>query len=263
MLAAQGFLEIGDARLEYRLEGPECDIAPTIVLLHEGLGCAALWGEFPRSLSAATGAGVFAWSRAGYGASSPVALPRPLTYMHGEALNVVGPLLDAIGFRSGILLGHSDGASIAAIYAGGVDDARVRGVSLMAPHFFTEEMGLAEIAKAKIAYEQGDLRARLSRWHAHVDCAFHGWNGAWLDPGFRDWDLSDYLQTIRCPVQIIQGAEDQYGSLAQVHRAETLCPAPVESLILPGIRHSPYREAPAATLAAAAAFYRRTCQSEV
>src|SRR6267378_5937509 len=166
-LASSGTLRIGASDLEYRMIGPSPDDAPTIVMLHEGLGCAALWGDFPDRLAAATGAGVFVYSRAGYGASTTVALPRPLDYMHVEALDVLPKLLDKIGFRRGLLLGHSDGASIAAIYAGGVQDHRVRAVAMIAPHFVVEDMGLASIAEARKvyekAYESGGLRSKLAR----------------------------------------------------------------------------------------------------
>jgi pimeloyl-ACP methyl ester carboxylesterase len=178
-LEATGVLDIGDARLEYGRWGPTPSVAPTIVLLHEGLGCLGLWGDFPARLAAATGVGAFGYSRAGYGASSPVALPRRLTYMHEEALDILPSVLAVIGFRRGILVGHSDGASIAAIYAGGVQDHRVRGLSLIAPHFFTEDVGIAEIARAKIAYEAGDLKPKLARWQANVDNA----SAAGMTPG--------------------------------------------------------------------------------
>src|SRR5882672_12551938 len=142
-----GFLTIGSADLEYRMIGPAPDEAPTIVMLHEGLGSAGLWGDFPQLLQAATGAGIFLYSRAGYGASTPVQLPRPVDYMHTEALDVLPKLLDQIGFHRGLLLGHSDGASIAAIYAGSHQDHRVQGLVLIAPHFFTEDSGIAAIAE--------------------------------------------------------------------------------------------------------------------
>ena len=132
---------MGESNLEYRMLGPSPAQAPTLVLLHEGLGSAALWGDFPDRLQEATGAGVFAYSRAGYGASSPARLPRPVDYMHREALEVLPKLLEQIGFRRGILVGHSDGASIAAIYAGGVQDHRIRAIALMAPHFIVEDIG--------------------------------------------------------------------------------------------------------------------------
>ena len=139
-LAPSGFLRIGNSDLEYRMIGPKPAQAPTIVMLHEGLGSAALWGDFPDKLQAATGAGVFVYSRAGYGASTPAKLPRPLDYMHIEALEVLPQVLERIGFRRGLQVGHSDGASIATIYAGGVEDHRVQGVALIAPHFVVEDM---------------------------------------------------------------------------------------------------------------------------
>src|SRR5471030_2667825 len=207
-LADSGFLELGTQRLEYRMIGPRPDQAPTLVLLHEGLGCVGLWGDFPEKLQAATGTGVFVYSRAGYGQSSPVKLPRPLTYMHDEAREILPRLLDAIGFQRGLLLGHSDGASIAALYAGTHQDHRVGGLVLIAPHFITEDSGIASIVEARKAYETGDLRAKLTRWHADVGNAFMGWNSAWLDPDFRKWDITEFLAYIRVPVLIVQGEDD-------------------------------------------------------
>jgi len=247
-LADQGMLDLGPMRLEYRMIGPRPDVAPTIVVLHEGLGCVGLWGDFPDRLQQATGAGVFVYSRAGYGQSSPVALPRPLTFMHEEAREVLPKVLDAIGFQRGLLLGHSDGASIAAIYAGSVQDHRVRGLVLIAPHFFTEDMGIAEIARAKEAYATTDLRARLARWHADVDNAFRGWNDAWLDPAFRTWDITEPLAYIRVPILIVQGEDDQYGTVRQIEVAREECYCPVEVALLPGVRHAPHREASALLL---------------
>jgi pimeloyl-ACP methyl ester carboxylesterase len=253
-LGAEGLVDLGAMRLEYRMIGPHPDEAPTIVMLHEGLGCVGLWGDFPDRLAAATGAGVFVYSRAGYGRSSPVALPRPLTFMHEEAREVLPRLLTAIGFCRGLLLGHSDGASIAALYAGSVEDHRVRGLVLMAPHFFTEDMGIAEIARAREAYASTDLRAKLARWHADVDNAFRGWNDAWLDPGFRQWDITEALAYIRVPILIVQGEDDQYGTVRQIEVAQEECYCPVEVALLPRTRHAPHREAPEATIAAVTAF---------
>jgi pimeloyl-ACP methyl ester carboxylesterase len=243
-----GFLSIGGAQLEYRMNGPAPDAAPTLVMLHEGLGSAALWGDFPDKLAAATGAGVFAYSRAGYGASSPATLPRKPDYMHVEALEVLPQILDAIGFRRGLLVGHSDGASIAAIYAGGVQDHRVRGLALLAPHFVVEEISVQSIAKIRTAYETTELRTKLARWHSHVDNAFYGWNDAWLNPKFRDWDISDYLAYIRVPVAIVQGADDQYGTIRQIEIAKEECYCPVDVTIVAGAGHSPHREAAEITL---------------
>jgi pimeloyl-ACP methyl ester carboxylesterase len=242
-LESSGFLRIGEADLEYRMLGPSPADAPTIVMLHEGLGSAALWGDFPQQLQAATGAGVFVYSRAGYGASSPVKLPRPLDYMHREALEVLPKLLDQIGFRRGLLLGHSDGGSIAAIYAGGLADHRIEGIVLIAPHFVVEDVSVASIAEIKAAYENTELRQKLARWHKDVDNAFYGWNGAWLDPKFRSWDISDYLAYIRVPIALIQGEMDQYGTIRQVEIAQEECYCPVEATLIKGAGHSPHRDA--------------------
>src|SRR5471032_3176313 len=247
-LSPTGFLRIGASDLEYRMIGPAPEQAPTIVMLHEGLGSAGLWGDFPEKLQAATGAGVLVYSRAGYGASTPAKLPRPLDYMHIEALEVLPKLLDRIGFRRGLLLGHSDGASIAAIYAGAHQDHRVQGVAMIAPHFVVEEMGIAAIAETSKAYEAGGLRAKLARWHRDADNTFHGWNGAWLDPKFRNWDISEYLAYIRVPVAILQGADDQYGTIRQIEIAQEECYCPVDVTVIPGAGHSPHREAPEALL---------------
>src|SRR6201995_3031907 len=162
-LPRSGFLRIGDSDLEYRMIGPMPDAAPTIIMLHEGLGSAALWGDFPDKLQDATGAGVFVYSRTGYGNSSPVTLPRPIDYMHREALDVLPKLLAQIGFRRGLLVGHSDGASIAAIYAGGVQDHRIRAIALIAPHFIVEDISVTSIAGIKTAYETTNLREKLAR----------------------------------------------------------------------------------------------------
>lgn len=254
-LAPSGFLQIGAQRIEYVFAPPQSDDAPLIVLLHEGLGCAALWGDFPHHLQRATGAGVFAFSRAGYGASPPATLPRPLTYMHDEALEVLPLVLDAIGFTRGILIGHSDGASIAAIHAGGRQDHRLRGICLIAPHFIVEDVSIAAIAQAKQAYETTDLKSKLARWHGDPDNAFYGWNTAWLHPAFRSWDISEYLAFIRVPVLIIQGSEDQYGTLRQIEIARAECQCPVDAHILPGVKHTPHRESTQTTVALIADFY--------
>jgi len=256
-LADTGFLDLAPQRIEYRMIGPRPDAAPTIVMLHEGLGCVGLWGSFPEQLAAATGAGVFVYSRAGYGNSSPAKLPRTTSFMHEEACEVLPRVLDAIGFQRGLLFGHSDGASIATIYAGSVQDHRIRGLVLIAPHFFIEEMGLAEIRRAREAFDSGALRDKLKRWHADVDGAFRSWSEPWLDPNFRNWDITEALGYIRVPILIVQGDSDQYGTLKQVEAAQRECFCPVETAVLPGIRHVPHREAAEATLNIVADFINR------
>jgi pimeloyl-ACP methyl ester carboxylesterase len=247
-LEDRGMLDLGPENLEYRMVGPRPDAAPTLVLLHEGLGCVGMWGDFPDKLAAATGCGVFVYSRAGYGRSSPVNLPRPISYMHAEARDSLPRLFDAIGFRRGILVGHSDGASIASIYAGSHQDHRVRGLVLMAPHFICEDVTAKSIAEARDAYDIGDLRARLQKWHPSVDNAFRGWADVWLDNDFRQWDISEELAYIRVPILIVQGEDDQYGTMRQIEIAQEECYCPVDVVMLPGVKHNPAREAPDVTL---------------
>ncbi len=243
--------------IEAKWWGPGPAQKPTIVMLHEGLGCVALWRDVPEKLSEMTGCGVLAYSRFGYGASAPVTLPRPLSYMHDEALVVLGQVLDQAGVKQAILVGHSDGGSIAAIYAGGVQDFRLRGAVLIAAHFFTEDLGIASIEAAKRAYETTNLREKLGRYHQDADNAFWGWNGAWLDPEFRKWRIDDYVATIRVPVMLVQGSADEYGTLGQFETfsAEAYCP--VEKLVVEGAGHSPHLTHGAEVLQAIAGFVHR------
>jgi len=170
-------------------------------------------------------------------------------------------VLDAIGFERGLLIGHSDGASIAAIYAGSRQDHRVGGLVLIAPHFFVEDVTISSIAKMREAYESGELRERMARWHADVDATARGWSDAWLNPEFREWNITEFLAYIRVPILIVQGEDDQYGTIAQIAAAERECYCPVEVALLPGVRHSPQRDAPEATLKAIADFVARDLQA--
>lgn len=250
-------LEVLGHTLEAISYGPEPKDALTIVLLHEGLGCVDLWHDFPRQLSERTGCGVFAYSRAGYGASSSVALPRPLDYMSQEAIEALPVILNTIGAERVALLGHSDGASIAAIYAGSVVDYRVRAVGLIAPHFFTEQIALTAIAAAKDSYINGNLKQKLGKYHHNVDNAFYGWNSAWLDADFVDWNIAECIDYLRVPVLAIQGADDQYGTLAQIDEIEQRCYSPVEKHIISDCRHAPHLENPDETLSVITEFIDR------
>ena len=229
---------------------------PALVLLHEGLGSVGLWRDFPALLADATGLRAFAWSRAGYGRSTPITPPRPLHYMQEEAALWVRPVLDAVGIGDCVLVGHSDGASIAALYAGTVQDPRVRGLVLLAPHFFVEDICIAGIEAARERYLHGDLRARLARHHADADGAFWGWNGAWLDPGFRAWNITEAAARIRVPTLLVQGLADPYGTAEQTRVAERTIPAPVETLLLPGVGHAPHLAMAEVTRDAVARFIR-------
>ncbi len=250
-------ITLDEKHLETAWCGPSPAEAPTLVLLHEGLGSVGLWRGFPASLQAATGCGVFAYSRFGYGRSDSVALPRALSYMHDEARDVLGRVLDAAGIGRCVLVGHSDGGSIAAIYAGEVHNPRVVGLALIAAHFFVEDVCVSSIAGIAREYEAGGLRARLARHHDDVAAAFRGWSGAWLDPAFRAWNITRQVEGIRVPMLLLQGADDPYGTVEQVRLAERHARCPVETMLIPGARHSPHIEAPEATCAAVAGFARR------
>lgn len=233
--------------------------SPTLVFLHEGLGSAAQWRDFPAKVAAATGLGAIAYSRVGYGGSDPVTLPRPLDYMEREARTSLPSLLDERGIDAAILVGHSDGGSIAIVHTA-LDAARrkrVRAVVLEAPHVFVEDVAVASITEARVAFETGDLRARLARYHgANVDGAFRGWNDAWLDPGFRRWNIERFLPAITAPVLVLQGEDDAYGTRAQVDAIARQVSGHCEVRLLPRCGHAPHRDQEAATLEAIVQFLR-------
>ena len=251
-----GTLTAGGKTLEYACWGPPPSEAPTLVMLHEGLGSVAQWKDVPERLAAATGFGVMAWSRAGYGQSDVADLPRSVTYQTEEA-GLVGGILDTMGIEHAVLLGHSDGATIAAIYAGSVSDMRVRALILIAPHFFTEPAGIAAIAEAGRNYETTDLRERLSKYHKDVDVAFKGWHDVWTNPHYANWNVADAIDHWRIPVLAIQGRDDPYGSLAQIAEIENRIYSPLETLILDDCGHAPHLEKPQQTQAAIAEFCAR------
>ena len=254
MTPRDALFELEGRKVEAAWWGPGPEAAPTLVLLHEGLGCVALWRDFPERLQAATGFGVVAYSRFGYGGSDTVPLPRPLDYMHREA-EVLPRVLDALGVRRCVLVGHSDGASIALIHAGSHQDPRVRGVVLIAPHVMVEASGVEEIHRTRERWETGDLRARMAKYHRDPDAAFLGWNGAWLDPGFPDaLQLQPEIAHVRVPILVVQGGADPYGTLEHLRIIEREAYCPVDSLILPGIAHAPHLEAPGPTTEAVTDF---------
>lgn len=247
-------------RIEYRWAGPKRSALrevgqPVIVLLHEGLGSVALWKDFPDRLAAAADLPVLVYSRIGYGGSDPCALPRPITYMHEEGEDILPDLLAALNVGPHILVGHSDGASIALIHAGAKPREALLGVAVMAPHVFCEEISVKSIRAAGKAYAEGDLRSRLEKYHgANVDCAFRGWCDSWLNPEFHHWNIEGYVDRITVPVLAIQGEEDEYGTRAQVDSIARRAGA--EVLMLPACGHSPHRDQPDATLNALRRFIR-------
>ena len=243
---------VNGRRLETLWLAPRDATAQTIVMLHEGLGSVALWKDFPHTLAARTDCGVLVYSRYGHGNSEKQAEKRPVSFMHHEGEVVLPELLDKMGIVKPILLGHSDGGSIALIYAGKYPE-RVRALILEAPHIFVEEFGLASIRAAKIAFETTDFRSKLARYHAHVDETFRAWNDIWLDPGFPKWNIESYLDTIRSPVLCLQGEQDEYGTRKQVDTIVEKVPG-AELVMLPKCGHSPHRDQREATLARMAEF---------
>jgi pimeloyl-ACP methyl ester carboxylesterase len=226
-----------------------------LVFLHEGLGSVAMWRDFPARVVEAARCEALVYSRRGYGRSDAITEPRPVTYMHDEALVDLPELLDQLDIRRPVLVGHSDGGSIALVHAA-ASGRPVSGLVLMAPHVMVEDLSVSSIAAAKVAYETTDLRSRLARYHDDVDSAFWGWNGVWLDPAFRRWNLEAYLPRIRCPVMAIQGANDEYGTMAQIESIARSVPQ-VEVVALERCGHSPHRDQPEATLEAIGRFLAR------
>ena len=254
MIALDGFLQAAGQRLEARWIDGAADL-PVILMLHEGLGSLSLWRDFPDQLAARTGSAVLVWSRAGYGKSDPVSLPRPLTYMHDEAIGVLPQIVAQLEGHPHVLLGHSDGASIALIHAGHAPSPGLKGLVLMAPHVFVEDISIAGIEAARGAWEKHGLRERLERHHGgNTDCAFLGWNGAWLDPGFRSWNIEQFLPSINVPSLLIQGRDDEYGTLAQIDAIADQVLAPVSTLVLDACGHAPQKDQTAAVLDAIATY---------
>jgi pimeloyl-ACP methyl ester carboxylesterase len=221
-------------------------------MLHEGLGSVAMWRGFPQQVADAAGAAVAAYSRVGYGRSDPIATQRNVRYMHHEALLTLPALLDALRIERPVLLGHSDGASIALIHAGGAGRP-VAGVVAMAPHVMVEDKAIVGIERTRDAYRSTDLSKRLARYHDDVESAFWGWNDIWLHPEFRRWNIEQYLPRIGCPVLAIQGEDDEYGTMEQLDRIARRAPR-VELLALARCGHSPHKDQPAAVLDAVRRF---------
>ena len=234
-------LHVEGRTLEAAWWGPPPDAALDPGAAARGPGLrGAVAGPARSGWSSATGCGVFAYSRAGYGQSDPAPLPRPLSYMHDEARDVLPAVLDAARIRKAVLVGHSDGASIALLHAGGTQDFRIKGLVLIAPHVMVEDVSITSIEAARTAYETTDWRGRLAKYHRDVDNAFWGWNRAWLDPAFRAWCIDDSVPFVRVPILLIQGAEDEYGTAEQLRIIDNEAYCPVETVMVPGARHAPH-----------------------
>ena len=247
------FLTAAGHRLEYEwIESTDAD-KPALVFLHEGLGSIRQWRDFPLRVSKATGCPALVYSRYGYGHSDVLEEPRrSVRFMHEEALESLPAVLTETGIRAPILIGHSDGASIALIHAGAGHP--VRGLALMAPHVFVEEICVRSIEQARRDFETTDLPRRLGKYHRDPWRSFYLWNDVWLDPEFLDWNIEDSLPGISCPVLAIQGRDDQYGTMAQLRAIALKVKGPCEVVELEDCGHSAFRDQPEATLEAVSRF---------
>ena len=246
------------------VDGREIEIAwwgntastrPTVVLLHEGLGSVSMWRDLPGAIAERTGCRVMAYSRFGHGTSDPPAAAHTVAFMHDEA-RLLPVILDAAGVDKPILFGHSDGGSIALIFAA-QQPARVHAMILEAPHVFVEDVSVASIERVTAAYETTDLRSRLAKYHRDVETAFRGWSDVWLHPEFREWNLEAMLPQVTCPVLLIQGEDDEYGTMRQIDAISAQVSGPLSRLELPHCGHSPHRDRRDAVLEAMAAFIDR------
>ncbi|MEI8325235.1 MAG: alpha/beta fold hydrolase [Betaproteobacteria bacterium] len=248
-------------RIEHEwIDAEQADL-PLLVFLHEGLGSLSMWRDFPQQLCAACHCRGLVYSRPGYGASTPRAPGQAwgTDFMHRQALEVLPALLDALGVdtlrQAPWLLGHSDGATIALLYAAHFP-TRLAGAVLLAPHILVEELSITSIEQARKAYRETDLRERLARHHDDPDSAFWGWNKVWLDPAFRDWSIHSEIRSIACPLLAVQGLEDEYGTLEQIRGIKRAVPH-TQLLELPACGHSPQRDQPERLITAAADFMHR------
>ncbi len=242
-------------RIEIEWIAREKSAAPLLVFLHEGLGSVAMWKDFPQALCAAVGCRGLVYSRPGYGRSTPRAPEEiwDLDFMHRQAVEVLPALLLALDIDAPPwLFGHSDGGSIALLYAAHFPQ-RVAGAIVVAPHILVEDLSVASIAVARSAYLENDLRARLANYHDDPDSAFWGWNRIWLKPQFRDWSIETEIESIACPLLALQGVYDEYGTMKQIQGIARAVPQ-TELVELPDCGHSPQRDQPERLIAAVTEF---------
>lgn len=242
--------------IEYTWVGVSAADAPVMVFLHEGLGSVAMWKDFPDTLCQHLHMRGLVYSRPGYGASTPRAIDEQwdVDFMHQQATDLLPALLQALNIDRPWLFGHSDGGSIALLFAAHFPDA-LAGAIVIAPHIFVEDISVDSIRVAREAYLHQGLRDKLARYHEDVDSAFFGWNDAWLSASFRSWDIAQELAAIRCPVLAIQGKQDEYGTMLQVHGILKHCPQ-TQVLELDECGHSPHRDQPAQLIASVNDFVR-------
>jgi pimeloyl-ACP methyl ester carboxylesterase len=244
---SKDIVTVDGKRLETVVIGRMDPDAPTLVFLHAGLSSLELWKDFPQQLVDRTGLNALLYSRYGYGRSEPLHEKRPPDYLHHEGQKVLPELLENYGVVHPVLVGHSDGATISLLFAACFPD-RPKALILEAAHVFVEELTIAGLMEAKEAYNNGALGPRLEPYHVDAEATFRGWNDIWLDPGFRSWNIEDELKTIRCPILVIQGDDDQYGTIAQVQSIARATPR-TQTFMIPDCRHSPHNDQPELVLA--------------
>ena len=236
------FINVLDHELEISTIGDLSSNSSSVILLHEGLGSVSMWKDIPEKIYEYTGFNVITYSRAGYGKSSSVRLPRPLNYMSIEANNYLPKFLDHFDLKNFYLIGHSDGGTIAALSSGEKKHVNHHGTILVAPHFFIENFNIKSIREIKNKYEKGGLKEKLSKYHDNVDNAFYGWSDTWLNPEFHKWDITKEIKKIKVPIYAIQGNADPYGSVKQVDVLEKNLSVQFRKLILDKCGHNPFFE---------------------
>ncbi|MDV6320137.1 alpha/beta hydrolase [Chromohalobacter sp. HP20-39] len=249
------FIELPSTRLEYASFGASTSKPLFCLLLHEGLGCVDLWKDFPSHLATTLGCEVGAYSRRGHGHSSPAEPSRPSDYLERQGCEELRRVLDILRYDNVILIGHSDGATIALAYAAQYADPRICGVVAMAPHVFAEPQCIEAIRSTTRRYANQDLRARLARYHGdNVDAVFHSWSDTWLSANFADWDITPMMGEICCPLLLIQGEEDEYASARHLERIRQRAGGPCRTVWLPACGHVPQRDSRDETLGVIAEF---------
>ena len=249
-------IQVNEKILESIWHGPSPRNAPSLIFLHEGLGSVSMWKDFPQKLSQQTGCGALVYSRSGYGKSENCELPRPLDFMHKEGLEVLPQIIARCRINNYILVGHSDGASISLIHAGSDSNKKLLGIVNEAPHVFCEALTISSIQKLRVNYNSGNLRERLKKHHKDIDTTFNGWVNVWLDDEFSKWNIESFLPRIKVPQLIIQGNDDEYGTLKQVETIVSHSVGSVKTCLLDNCGHSPHRDQQSKTLEVMTQFVR-------
>ncbi|MCF6246233.1 MAG: alpha/beta hydrolase [Desulfobacula sp.] len=236
------FLSIHSKKIEIQWHNKEIKNRPCLIFLHEGLGCTAMWKEFPGLVSQKTNCPALVFSRLGYGKSDASTLPWKLNFMHKEALKLLPEIIKAAKIKNYILIGHSDGGSIGIIFSGSPHATGLKGLITLAAHVFCEQISVDSIFQAKINYENGNLKQGLEKYHEkNTENAFRGWNDAWLNPKFMHWNIEKYLKHIQVPMLSLQGKDDQYGTPKQLESIKTKV-ANIGTLLLDNCKHAPHSE---------------------